>query len=87
MPNQGSRFAAEPTGRALCLSLLVYKTVLPCGAMVGIQGSEALRMSEQCLAQGRCPTDDDQDKDGDDGIRVEARKTAQINQMLEEEKG
>lgn len=55
--------------------------------MVGIQGSEALRMPEQCPAQGRCPTDDAQDEDGDDGIRVEARKAVQINQMLEEEKG
>lgn len=29
--------------------------------MVGIQGSEALRMPELFLAQGRCPTDDAQD--------------------------
>lgn len=46
-------------------------------------------MSELRPAQGRCPTDDAQDKDGDDGIRleegVEARKAIQISEMLEGE--
>jgi len=81
----------EPTGRALCLSLLVYRTVLSCGAPAGIQGDEALSVSEQCPAQGRCPTGDNQDEDGDDGVRLkeglEARKAVQISQLEGEEKG
>lgn len=52
-------------------------------------GGEALSVSELRPAQGRCPTDDAQDKDGDDGIRleegVEARKAIQISEMLEGE--
>ena len=70
--------------------------LLPSGTAARVQGDEALSASEQRPPQGRCPTDDaqdeDGDKDGDDGVRLEegmeARKAIQISQKLEgEEKG
>lgn len=82
---------AEPPGQALCLSLLAYRTVLSRGALAGIQGDEALSVSKQCPAQGRCPTGDNQDEDADHGVRpkegVEARKAVQVSQLEGEEKG
>lgn len=89
MPNQGSRSACSAPWTGAVPQLVNCAALWGRG---GSSGGEALSMSEQRPAQVRCPTDDTQDEDGDDGVRleegVEARKAIQISQKLEgEEKG